>query len=124
MDKKRRFLLIISLLILIFIMLGIKWSITEENSQVMNLHSGGDDNSHWFHLTGIVFDKTSDTLLIELNDTDESISFFDTSKVSLDCTKCKKDLEQISEGDVIKFYFFKYNIDNGTVKAESIVKTK
>ena len=90
----------------------------------MNLHSGGDDNSHWSHLTGIVFDKTSDTLLIELNDTDESISFFDTSKVSLDCTKCKKDLEQISEGDVIKFYFFKYNIDNGTVKAESIVKTK
>ena len=43
-------------------------------------------------------------------------------KVSLDCTKCKGDLEQVSEGNVIKFYFFKYNIDGETVKIERIVR--
>ena len=46
----------------------------------------------------------------------------DTTKVSLDCTKCKGDLEQVSEGNVIKFYFFKYNIDGETVKIERIVR--
>ena len=38
------------------------------------------------------------------------------------CTKCKGDLEQVSEGNVIKFYFFKYNIDGETVKIERIVR--
>lgn len=60
--------------------------------------------------------------LIELNEKEESSLFFDTTKVSLDCTKCKGDLEQVSEGNVIKFYFFKYNIDGETVKIERIVK--
>ena len=53
---------------------------------------------------------------------EESSLFFDTTKVSLDCTKCKGDLEQVSEGNVIKFYFFKYNIDGETVKIERIVR--
>ena len=60
--------------------------------------------------------------LIELNEKEESSLFFDTTKVSLDCTKCKGDLEQVSEGNVIKFYFFKYNVDGETVKIERIVK--
>ena len=60
--------------------------------------------------------------LIELNEKEESSLFFDTTKVSLDCTKCKGDLEQVSEGNVIKFYFFKYNIDGETVKIERIVR--
>ena len=33
------------------------------------------------------------------------VYFLYTTKVSLDCTKCKVDLEQVSEGNVIKFYF-------------------
>lgn len=102
-------------------MLGVKGNIIEENRQNMKLRSG-DDNSHWFHLSGIVVEKTFDTLLVELNDNGESNPFFDMTEVSLDCTKCKADLEQVSEGDDIKFYFFKYNIDGGTVKIERIVK--
>ena len=74
----------------------------------MELRSSGDDNSHWFHLSGVVVEKTFDTLLIELNEKEESSLFFDTTKVSLDCTKCKGDLEQVSEGNVIKFYFFNF----------------
>ena len=41
---------------------------------------------------GVVVEKTFDTLLIELNEKEESSLFFDTTKVSLDCTKCKGDL--------------------------------
>ena len=84
--------------------------------------ASADDNTHWFHLSGGVVEKTFDTLLIELNEKEESSLFFDTTKVSLDCTKCKGDLEQVSEGNVIKFYFFKYNIDGETVKIERIVR--
>ncbi len=36
---------------------------------------------------GIVSEKTLNTLLIELNEKEESSLFFDTTKVSLDCTK-------------------------------------
>ena len=111
MDKKRLILLIILLLAIVLIVLGVKGNVFKENRQNMELRSSGDDNSHWFH-----------TLLIELNEKEESSLFFDTTKVSLDCTKCKGDLEQVSEGNVIKFYFFKYNIDGETVKIERIVR--
>ena len=99
MDKKRLILLIILLLAIVLIVLGVKGNVFKENRQ-----------------------KTFDTLLIELNEKEESSLFFDTTKVSLDCTKCKGDLEQVSEGNVIKFYFFKYNIDGETVKIERIVR--
>lgn len=122
MDKKRLILLIILLLVIVLIVLGVKGNVFKENRQNMELRSSGDDNSHWFHLSGVVVEKTFDTLLIELNEKEESSLFFDTTKVSLDCTKCKGDLEQVSEGNVIKFYFFKYNIDGETVKIERIVR--
>ena len=117
MDKKRLILLIILLLAIVLIVPGVKGNVFN-----MELRSSGDDNSHWFHLSGVVVEKTFDTLLIELNEKEESSLFFDTTKVSLDCTKCKGDLEQVSEGNVIKFYFFKYNIDGETVKIERIVR--
>ena len=115
MDKKRLILLIILLLAIVLIVLGVKGNVFKENRQNMELRSSGDDNSHWFHLSGVVVEKTFDTLLIELNEKEESSLFFDTTKVSLDCTKCKG-------GNVIKFYFFKYNIDGETVKIERIVR--
>ena len=108
MDKKRLILLIILLLAIVLIVLGVKGNVFKENRQNMELRSSGDDNSHWFHLSGVVVEKTFDTLLIELNEKEESSLFFDTTKVSLDCTKCKGDLEQVSEGNVIKFYFFNF----------------
>ena len=111
MDKKRLILLIILLLAIVLIVLGVKGNVFKENRQNMELRSSGDD-----------VEKTFDTLLIELNEKEESSLFFDTTKVSLDCTKCKGDLEQVSEGNVIKFYFFKYNIDGETVKIERIVR--
>ena len=112
MDKKRLILLIILLLAIVLTVLGVKGNVFKENRQNMELRSSGDDNSHWFHLSGVVVEKTFDTLLIELNEKEESSLFF----------KCKGDLEQVSEGNVIKFYFFKYNIDGETVKIERIVR--
>ena len=122
MGKKRYIFLMVLLFVIVLIMLCVKGNVLKETGQKMELCSSGDDNSHWFHLSGSVVEKTSDTLLVELNDKKESILFFDTTEVSLDCTKCKEDLGQVSEGDVIKFYFFKYNIDGKTVKIERIVK--
>ena len=43
-------------------------------------------------------------------------------KVYLDCTKCNEELDLISNGDFVRFYFFKYNIDEETVKIEKITK--
>lgn len=93
----------------------------EVNHQNKEQLYSGDDYSHWFHLSGIVVEKTSDTLLVELTDEKESARFFDTTEVSLDCTRCKNELENISKGEAIRFYFFKGNIADGTVKAEKIV---
>ena len=66
MDKKRLILLIILLLAIVLIVLGVKGNVFKENRQNMELRSSGDDNSHWFHLSGVVVEKTFDTLLIEL----------------------------------------------------------
>ena len=65
MDKKRLILLIILLLAIVLIVLGVKGNVFKENRQNMELRSSGDDNSHWFHLSGVVVEKTFDTLLIE-----------------------------------------------------------
>ena len=72
MDKKRLILLIILLLAIVLIVLGVKGNVFKENRQNMELRSSGDDNSHWFHLSGVVVEKTFDTLLIELNEKEES----------------------------------------------------
>ena len=52
MDKKRLILLIILLLAIVLIVLGVKGNVFKENRQNMELRSSGDDNSHWFHLSG------------------------------------------------------------------------
>lgn len=122
MDKKQLIFPIILLSIIVLILIGFKSYIFKENRQNMELYVGGDDYSHLFHLSGIVVEKDFNTLLVELNDTDESILLFNEKEISLDCTKCKMDLMEASEGDIIKFYFFKYNIEDGKVKVESIVK--
>ena len=82
--------------------------------------SSGDDNSHWFHLSGTLAEITSDTLLVELDDGEERASFFDTTEIILDCSKCKAELEGLTEGEKIIFYFFRYNVDGDTVKVEEI----
>lgn len=120
MDKKRGIVLSILLLAIVLIVLGVKGNTLKENRQNMELRFSGDDNSHWFHLSGIVVEKSFDTLLIKLDDKEESSRFFNVTEIRLDCTKCKEDLEQVSKGDVIKFYFFKWNIDGETVKIERI----
>ncbi len=50
------------------------------------------------------------------------VYFLIRQKVSLDCTKCKGDLEQVSKEMLLNFIFFKYNIDGETVKIERIVR--
>ena len=39
-------------------MLGVKGNVFKENRQNMELRSSGDDNAHWFHLSGVVVEKT------------------------------------------------------------------
>ncbi|HEY9574184.1 MAG TPA: hypothetical protein VIR32_01455 [Lachnospiraceae bacterium] len=90
MDKKRYILLILLLFVIVLIVFDVKGNVHKETNQKKELCSGGDDNSHWFHLSGSVVGKTFDTLFVELNDRKESSLFFDTTEISLDCTKCKK----------------------------------
>lgn len=81
MDKKRLILLIILLLAIVLIVLGVKGNVFKENRQNMELRSSGDDNSHWFHLSGVVVEKTFDTLLIELNEKEEVVYFLIRQKL-------------------------------------------
>ena len=81
MDKKRLILLIILLLAIVLIVLGVKGNVFKENRQNMELRSSGDDNSHWFHLSGGVVEKTFDTLLIELNEKEEVVYFLIRQKL-------------------------------------------
>lgn len=98
----------------VFVLIGITTKIYKESRNVQ-LYSGGDDNTHLSHLSGVVAKKEVDFLLVELTDTDES------EEVYLDCTRCKSDFEKVSEGDAIKFYYFKYNVSSESIKVENIV---
>ena len=109
---------IISIILCVILCISL-WHSTKQN--LASLTSGGE-SSYRYHLCGIVLEKTSDTLLVELTDKEESSHFFDTMTISLDCTKCKKDLKQVSEGDSIIFCFFKSNIDGETVTISEIMK--
>ena len=122
MNKKRGIILIILLNVLVFSVLGSAIYNLKEYYQHMASLTYGGESSYRYHLCGIVLEKTSDTLLVELIDKEESSHFFDTMTISLDCTKCKKDLKQVSEGDSIIFCFFKSNIDGETVTISEIMK--
>lgn len=108
--NKKRYLLIL-LLIIIAVIVGIKVNLSRKNDQDMGLLSSGGDGSHWFHLNGTIEEKTSDTLWVKMDDTnDDNSFFFEGTEVGLDCSEC----------DDIIFYFFKSNIDGQTVKIEKI----
>lgn len=118
--NKKRYLLIL-LLIIIAVIVGIKVNLSRKDDQDMGSLSSGGDGSHWFHLNGTIEEKTSDTLWVKLDDTnDDNSFFFEGTEVGLDCSECKNDFAHVSEGDDIIFYFFKSNIDGQTVKIEKI----
>ena len=118
MDKKRWVLILLTIIILIIsIMFVIKANFSSEDDQDMKYLSSGGEGAYWFHLSGTVEEKSLDTLLVKL---DESDDFFEDMEVSLDCSQCKTDFAKVSEGDSITFYFFKSNINGQTVKIEKI----
>lgn len=116
-------LVFIFLSISILIVLTVRGCLFQENHQGMGQLYSGDDYSHWFHLRGIVLEKTT-TLLVRLMDEKESTLFFDKTEVSLDCTKCETEVKNVSKGDIIQFYFFKQHADNGIVKVEKVIGEK
>ncbi|MFN2926432.1 hypothetical protein ACKX2L_05855 [Lachnospiraceae bacterium YH-ros2228] len=122
--NKKSFLVLIFLSISILIVLTVRGCLFQENHQGMGQLYSGDDYSHWFHLRGIVLEKTSNTLLVRLMDEKESTLFFDKTEVSLDCTKCETEVKNVSKGDIIQFYFFKQHAGNGIVKVEKVIGEK
>ncbi|WP_455720000.1 hypothetical protein [Agathobacter sp.] len=118
--NKKRYLLIL-LLIIIAVIVGIKVNLSRKNNQDMGSLTSGGEGSYWFHLNETIEEKTSNALLVKLNDTnDDNSFFFADTEVGLDCSECKNDFAHVSEGDNITFYFFKSNIDGQTVKIEKI----
>lgn len=83
-----------------------------------DLISGGD-GTHWFSLKGKIeeIDSTEKKMSVIISKN----SFFDSSKIWLDCSKGSLELEKAEKGVEITFYFFRSSIKDDTVKAEEIV---
>ena len=111
--KKRRFYFVGLIFIITLVLIGIKIKIDKKNVKIMNSREVGG---------GVVKEREFNTLIVELDDTDESNYFFDMKEIRLNCSGCKSGLETVSEGTIInKFYFFKWNIDGADVIVEDIV---
>lgn len=122
MVKKRRFYFVNLIFLSTLILIGIKIKIDKENIKIMNFREVGGEDDIMYHLSGVVIEKENDTLTVKLDDTDESDEFFGVKEIRLNCTRCKSDLESVSEGSIInKFYFFKWNINGSDVLVEDII---
>lgn len=122
MVKKRRFYFVWFIFIITLVLIGIKIKIDKENIKIMNSREVGGEDDIMYHLSGGVKEREFNTLIVELDDTDESNYFFDRQAIRLNCSGCKSDLETVSEGTIInKFYFFKWNIDGADVIVEDVV---
>ena len=120
--KKRRFYFVGLIFIITLVLIGIKIKIDKENIKIMNSREVGGEDDIMYHLSGVVKEREFNTLIVELDDTDESNYFFDMKEIRLNCSGCKSGLETVSEGTIInKFYFFKWNIDGADVIVEDIV---
>ena len=120
--KKRRFYFVGLIFIITLVLIGIKIKIDKKNVKIMNSREVGGEDDIMYHLSGVVKEREFNTLIVELDDTDESNYFFDMKEIRLNCSGCKSGLETVSEGTIInKFYFFKWNIDGADLIFEDIV---
>ena len=104
--KKRRFYFVGLIFIITLVLIGIKIKIDKKNVKIMNSREVGGEDDIMYHLSGVVKEREFNTLIVELDDTDESNYFFDMKEIRLNCSGCKSGLETVSEGTIInKFYF-------------------
>ena len=123
--KKRRFYFVGLIFIITLVLIGIKIKIDKKNVKIMNSREVGGEDDIMYHLSGVVKEREFNTLIVELDGTDESNYFFDMKEIRLNCSGCKSGLLTVSEGTIInKFYFFKWNVNGADVIVEDIILAK
>lgn len=120
MDKKKRLLILIFVLILSGIVVifihkngSMKGDSIEENA------ISGDDNTHWFHSNGIItsIDNSQKKICVDIS---QKNNFFDGTNITLNCNKSSLDITYLEAGQEITFYFFENNVLDTEVAIEKL----
>lgn len=120
MDKKKRLLILIFVLILsgIVVMFIHKYGSMKGNSVMEKNATSGDDNTHWFHSNGII--TSIDNSQKNLCRYQSKNNFFESTNITLDCNKSSLDITYLEPGQEIIFYFFKNNVRDTEVAIEKL----
>ena len=109
MDKKKRLLILIFVLILSGIV-------------VIFIHKNGSmkgDSTHWFHSNGIItsIDNSQKKICVDIS---QKNNFFDGTNITLNCNKSSLDITHLEAGQEITSYFFENNVLDTEVAIEKL----
>ena len=114
MDKKKRLLILIFVLILS----GIVVIFIHKNGS-MKGDSIMEENTHWFHSNGIItsIDNSQKKICVDIS---QKNNFFDGTNITLNCNKSSLDITYLEAGQEITFYFFENNVLGTEVAIEKL----
>lgn len=121
MDKKKRLLILIFVLILSgIIVIFIHRNASMKGNSIMEKNAtSGDDNTHWFHSNGIItsIDNSQKQICVDIS---QKNKFFERTNITLNCNKTSLDITYLEPGQEITFYFFKNNVLDTEVAIEKL----
>ena len=112
MDKKKRLLILIFVLILSgIVVIFIHKNGSMKGDSIMEENAiSGDDNTHWFHSNGII---------TSIDNSQKKICV-DGTNITLNCNKSSLDITYLEAGQEITFYFFENNVLDTEVAIEKL----
>ena len=121
MDKKKRLLILIFVLILSgIVVIFIHKNGSMKGDSIMEENAiSGDDNTHWFHSIGIItsIDNSQKKICVDIS---QKNNFFDGTNITLNCNKSSLDITHLEAGQEITFYFFENNVLDTEVAIEKL----
>ena len=121
MDKKKRLLILIFVLILSgIVVIFIHKNGSMKGDSIMEENAiSGDDNTHWFHSNGIItsIDNSQKKICVDIS---QKNNFFDGTNITLNCNKSYLDITYLEAGPEITFYFFENNVLDTEVAIEKL----
>lgn len=116
MNKSFKNVIILFAIILFFILIFLYFKNYNSNFII-----GGDDPNF---LSAVILEipDNSKALIVQLESSSLNSKYFEEETLILDCSHEWLSIQDLQVGDVIRFYFFKTQINGNNVKVQDIVK--
>lgn len=108
------------LIIVVSFTIGIIYYALDRNNANSELISGGTA-THMYQGEGVIVEISDDTevITVELKTMESKEFSFDSDNVYLDYSKVQH-MDKVNVGDTIRFYFFKWHVENANIKVQYI----